>query len=305
MGLRAIPCMMLAATLGAGAAEVGEPRPVNPAFPRIGTCYGAGLSWKTWEQGAAWWSKLDLIIGGGYDLHYDWDDPRWPKAIARLEENLGRLREASPHCLYLPYVDVVEGPDNPSLPAHWWDRRNGERWSGWPGIFNPPMQRYRVVEQAVPEVTVTAVAAGAVFRGVLKEAEQRIEFTETCTLTADNRLTLRFDFVIPQDLDLLLWRHYLAFPVRQYAGATAATADTTVILPAELGETQLLPAATHLTVTGPAARLEIASSIPLGLVDHRRWNTPEYLLAGYPLHGKVAAGTALSVELQIVVTPRP
>lgn len=625
MDSRTIHCMMLAATLGAGAVEARDPRAVNPGFPRIGTCYGAGLSWQTWEQGAAWWSKLDLIIGGGYDLHYDWEDPRWPKALARLEENLSRLREVNPQCLYLPYVDVVEGPDNPSLPAHWWDRRNGERWSGWPGyfrinttlpevlqfnldktrdeimarplmdgvfydcwapdewlvprtaqlregkaivmindwnlprrgfatlngclaedelnrvadgsvafedylerylrwcresrtpivtmlvchprsvvedpwgnakrsredraariekarsadlpmmrfgltttllgdgyfgydggnglsrgnwwwypeydaplgfprgaavrradglwqrafdgglvvvngtaydavaelperlkdvstgrvgnrctiprydgriflptnepvtpgaeapprltrqaptalqvvqldgglvvartptglelrfdptgelrqillqgeplltggwpgIFNLPMQRYRVTEHAEPEIKVTPEAARTVFRGVLTEGDQRLEFTETCTLTANNRFALRFDFVIPQELNLRLWRHYLGFPIRQYAGASATAAGQTVILPAELGEAQLLPAATHISVSGPVARLEIESSIPLGLVDHRKWNTAEYLLAGYPLRDKVAAGTTVMVELQITVTPQP
>ncbi len=625
MVLKAFPCLMLAATLGAGAAEAPAPRPVNPPFPRIGTCYGAGLSWKTWEQGAEWWSKLDLIIGGGYDLHYDWDSPRWPKALAHLQENLGRLREANPHCLFLPYVDVVEGPDNPNLPAHWWDRRDGERWSGWPGyfrintalpevlqfnldktrdeimaealfdgvfydcwgpdewlvprsaqlrdgkaivmindwnlprsgfttlngclaedelnrvadgsvafedylerylrwcresrkplvtmlvchprsvaedpwgnakrshedrlariekartadlqmmrfgltttllgdgyfgydggnglsrgnwwwypeydaplgfpqgeatrqpdglwqrrfdggwvvvngtaydalvelpgrlkdvstgrvasrimiprcdgrillpteealtpgdeaspklvrqappelqalrldeglvvvrgpaglelrfgatgevrqillhgeplmtggwpaIFNPPMQRYLVAEHTDPEVTATAAAASAVFRGVLKQGEQRIEYTETCTLAADNRLALRFTFAVPQELEPRLWRHYLAFPVRQYAGATATAAGTTVVLPATLGEAQLLPAATQVTITGPTARLVIDSSLPLGLVDHRKWNTSEYLLAGYPLLGKVAAGTSFTVELRIAVTAQP
>jgi hypothetical protein len=64
MGLRTIPCMLLAATLGAGAAETRAPRTVNPPFPRIGTCYGAGLSWKTWEQGAEWWSKLSCPAVG-------------------------------------------------------------------------------------------------------------------------------------------------------------------------------------------------------------------------------------------------
>jgi len=55
---------------------------VNPTYPRIANCYGAGLGYRTWEQGRDYWSKLDLFIGGCYDLHYDWEHPRWPKVIA-------------------------------------------------------------------------------------------------------------------------------------------------------------------------------------------------------------------------------
>jgi len=608
-----------------GAAEPRDPATVNPSFPRIGTCYGAGLSWKTWEQGSEWWSKLDLIIGGGYDLHYDWDNPRWPKALARVEENLARLREVNPQCLYLPYVDVVEGPDNPALPAHWWDRRNGERWSGWPGyyrintalpevlqfnlaktrdeilarplfdgvfydcwgpddwlvprtaqrregkavvmindwnlpsrgfeslngclaedelnrvaegkvafedylerylrwcresrkplvtilvchprttiedpwgnakrtheerlalvekartadpqmlrfgltttllgdgyfgydggnglsrgnwwwypeydaplgfakgpaerradglwqrsfdgglvlvngtaydgvvelrqramdvstgrvgqrftvarcdgrillpteaaptpgdepppqllreppasptavrlddgtlvarspaglevrldasgelrhvllqgeplltggwpgIYNHPMRPYHVARHEAAEVAASATEARVRCRGTLQESDRRIEYTETCTLTAANALTLRFEFAIPNDLDLRLWRHYVAFPVRQYAGAVAEAEGHAITLPKELGESQLLPAAAKVTITVAKTRIAIESTVPLGLVDHRQWNTPEYLLAGYPLGGKVAAGTALNVELRITVTPLP
>ncbi|NUP99299.1 MAG: hypothetical protein HUU35_05525 [Armatimonadetes bacterium] len=126
------------------AVPLRDPLTVNPPFPRIGNCYGAGLGWRNWEQGQEYWSKLDLFVGGGYDLHYDWEHPRWPKALANLEHNIARLREVNPQALVLPYVDVVEGPDNPNVPAHWWDLRNGERWSGWPGYFR--------INTALPEV---------------------------------------------------------------------------------------------------------------------------------------------------------
>lgn len=616
---------LVALVLAAAAAEPRDPLVVNPPFPRIGTCYGAGLSWKTWEQGAEWWSKLDLIVGGGYDLHYDWENPRWPKALARLQENLARLRDVNPHCLYLPYVDVVEGPDNPAIPAHWWARRNGERWSGWPGyyridttlpevlqfnldktrdeilaqplfdgvfydcwgpdewlvpqtarlrdgkaivminewnlpgrgfatlngclaedelnrvadgavefedylerylrwcrdsrkplvtmlvchprrcaedpwanakrtrderaalmekartadpqmmrfgltttllgdgyfaydggnglsrgnwwwypeydaplgypkgaaerrddglwqrafegglvvvngtaydavvelpsrvrdsstgrvgsrftiplcdgriflpsgepvsagsdvaprllrqpaaaveavrlddgtvvarsatglevrfspagevrqilwrgaglmtggwpgIFTPPMQRFAVQSHAEPEVGSSADRATVSFRGVLSQEERRIEYSESCVVTADGHLKQTFAFTVLQDLDLRMWRQYVAFPVRRYAGATATAADRSIVLPAELGETQLLPATTRLAVASAQAVVTVGSSVPLGLVDHRRWNTAEYLLAGYPLQGKVAAGTTLTVEMDVGVTPRP
>jgi hypothetical protein len=607
------------------AAEPRDPLTVNPPFPRIGTCYGAGLSWKTWEQGADWWSRVDLILGGGYDLHYDWDDARWPGALARLQENLTRLREANPHCLFLPYVDVVEGPDNPAIPDAWWDRRDGQRWSGWPGyyridttlpdvlqfnldrtrerilsnplfdgvfydcwkpdawlvprtaqlrdgkaivmvndwnlprtgfatlngclaedelnrvaegtvafedylarylrwcrecrkpavtmlvchprtvaedpwvntarsreqrqelmerartadpqmlrfgltttllgdgyfgydggnglsrgnwwwypeydvplgypegpaerrpdglwqrrfdgglvvvngtaydavvetprrlrdvstgrvarrftvplcdgrilvpsddpetpgedvrprllqappetvtavrldddvvvartpgglearfgpagelrqflldgqplltggwpgIFNPPMKRYLPAEHAEPEVSAAATAAQVRCRGVLREGDMRIDYVETCTLSAEGWLTLRFEFSVPQALELRMWRHYVAFPAGQYAGASAAAGATQVVLPEALGKAQLLPAATQVTVVGPRARITVDSSVPLGLVDHRTWGSDEFLLAGYPLGGKVAAGTDLVVELRLGVTRVP
>lgn len=108
---------------------------INPPFPRIGNCYHAGLGDKTWEQGSNYWSKLGLIIGGGYDLHYDWEKPRWTKTLATVEQNLARLRQINPNVLVLPYVDVVEGPDNPNLPKPWWALKDGKRWSGWPGYY--------------------------------------------------------------------------------------------------------------------------------------------------------------------------
>ncbi|MCX6906833.1 MAG: putative glycoside hydrolase [Verrucomicrobia bacterium] len=108
---------------------------INPPFPRIGNCYRAGLGWKTWEQGSNYWSKLGLIIGGGYDLHYDWEKPRWAETLVKVEQNIAKLRQVNPNILVLPYVDVIEGPDNPDVPKHWWALKNGERWSGWPGYF--------------------------------------------------------------------------------------------------------------------------------------------------------------------------
>lgn len=112
-----------------------DPSTSAPSFPRIGNCYRAGLNYTTWEKGSNYWSKLGLIIGGGYDVHYDWDSPRWTNTLARVEQNLIKLRQINPHVIVLPYVDVVEGPDNPKIPKAWWDLKKGERWSGWPGYF--------------------------------------------------------------------------------------------------------------------------------------------------------------------------
>jgi hypothetical protein len=125
-----VACLLLACPLVRGA------EPSAPPFPRIGNCYGAGLGYKTWEEGRPYWAKLGLIVGGCYDLHYDWENPRWTKALTRVEENIARLRAVNRHVLVLPYVDMIEGPDNPNVPQHWWDRdARGQRWSGWPGML--------------------------------------------------------------------------------------------------------------------------------------------------------------------------
>jgi hypothetical protein len=614
-------CGVLAMLASAGTAR--DLSQISPPFPRIANCYGSGLGWRTWEQGAEYWSKLDLFIGGCYDLHYDWESDRWQQVMPRLEQNIARLREVNPNALVLPYVDVIEGPDNPGIPKAWWALNDkGERWSGWPGMFRinttlPEVLQYnldqvrenvfgremfdgvfydcwspdpwlvpktaalrdgkavvmlnawnlpregfatlngvlaedeinRVIEGKVdfedflgrylrwctesrkpvvttivcrpqtinddpwrwakmtheqrvaeqekarandeqsmrfglatalmgdgyfgydsgtmgrgnwwwykeydaplghpkgparrnadgtwereygggtvavngsqydavvelprkgrdlstgrvgtrftlpmfdgriflpsdepPTVTpdmaprltaappaklllaklpdgIVAVqtpggldlrfeATGALrhilfrgqtlmtggfpvvarpgwisfrpenvtadtrtsdteialtFRGQLVESDERVEFTETCTVRPDNQFTVRFDFEAATDLDLRMWRHYFAFPVNRYAGATARTAAQSLTLPATLGQEQLLPASKQVTIEDKGTTVRIESSIPLGLIDHRKYGTDEYLLAGYPVNGAVKQGTKWSVEMTVSVSGR-
>jgi len=598
---------------------------LNPPYPRIGNCYGAALSWRPWDQGAEYWSKLDLFIGGGYDLHYDWDNPRWDKALTTMQANITRLREANPTALVLPYVDVIEGVENPATPAHWWDlNAQGERWSGWPGMYrinmklpevlqynldmvrdrvlgremfdgvfydcwspddwlcprtaqlrdgtavvmlnawNLPtkgfadlngvlsedelnrviagtvdfddfMQRYlrwcrdsrkpvvtmivchpegvdddpwrwskmsreerqqlsekmRHEEQTMrfgltatlmgdgyfgydmgtagrgnwwwykeydaplgqpkgdcrrnadgtyqrefdggtvivngsaydavvrlpgkrqdmstgrvgtdfmipmydgrlflptdapetgtsdvaPRITVAPptqlrlahlphdvtvvqtppglelrfdatgalqkilwrgetimnggfpIVAAPPFRqfsvqsttactpdpapggpaklrygGSLVHEAQRADFVETVTVQPDGRFTLRFDCTAVTDLDIRLWRHYFFFPTRLYAGAKAEAEGKTITLPETLGGDQLLPATKQFVLTGKDTTITIDSTLPLGLIDHRKWGTEEYLLAGYPvgISAAVKAGTQWSVEMTVTVAP--
>ena len=610
--------------VAAGPCWARDPVAVNPPFPRIGTCYGAGLGWKSWEQGKDWWSKLDLVFGGCYDLHYDWEHPRWERVLANVEKNLAQLHDVNPDCLVLPYVDVVEGLHNPALPEHWWDLRNGERWSGWPGffrintalpevlqfnldktrdeifsrsmfdgvfydcwspddwlvprtaklregkaivtlncwnlpttgfahlngclaedeinrvvegkvdfedflgrylrwsresrrpgvtmlvchprtnredpwanakrsreerlslienartadpqmlrfglattlmgdgyfgydggnglsrgnwwwypeydaplsypkgppqrredglwqrefdgglvmvngsgydasvdvsarsrdvstgrvgtrftipmydgriflptdapptpaddiaprltreppqaleaarlgdhllvartreglelrcshagepthillhgqmlmtggwpaIYNHPMRRYQPENVVEPKLSLSPEAAVLVFQGQLVEGDKHISYTETVTLKPGNRLTLRYAFTVRDELDLRMWRHYVIFPVQLYAGGEADAVGQRIVLPQTLGEATLLPAAKQVTLGSPRAQIAVTSSIPLGLVDHRKWGSQEYLLAGYPLRGEVPAGTKLTVELTIHVTPK-
>lgn len=604
--------------------QAAEPNRNSPPFPRIGNCYGARLGSESWDKGGGYWSKLGLIIGGGYDLHYDWEHARWPAALQRVEENLSQLRQVNPQVIVLPYVDVVEGPDNPNVPSRWWELKDGKRWSGWPGYFrintalpevlqfnldkvqaeilgrscfdgvfydcwhpdpwlvpktaqlrdgraivmlndwNLPsagwehlngclaedefnrviegkvefeefLNRYlrwcqasrrpvvtmlvghprrldmdpwrwakatwrertqvragleqadlqtmrfglcttlmgdgyfgydsanlgrgdwwwypeyeaplgdpcgpakklpdgtwqrafqgglvivngtlydAVVRQEKPhrnfstgevrtqftlrsfdgrilvptseplspgadpaprityqpppslravrlddgqwaiqtpgglelrlaehgelshilwqgrrlstggwptvlaasqrpfapqttaaaEVQATAEAAVLRFQGLLTCEEQRVKYVETCTVRPDNSCTLRFEFVAETDLKLRMWRHFFALPVSTYAGAEARGDAATVTLPKERTNEPLLPAGKRLTITSGESVINIQGSVALSLVDHRRWGTEEYLLAGYPVQGEVPRGKEWSVELRLAVAPRP
>lgn len=152
--LRSASCFVpIAAILAlATPAPAAEPNPSGPPFPRIGTCYGANLGYRSWEEGGEYWSKLRLIVGGCYDLHYDWDSRDWSKTLTRTEENLAKLRKINPQVIVLPYVDVIEGIDNPKLPETWWDlNQEGKRWEGWPGYYRintklPEVLEYNLVK---------------------------------------------------------------------------------------------------------------------------------------------------------------
>ena len=623
--------LLFALSLSAGAAGARDLAQVNPPFPRIANCYATGLAGRNWEQGRAYWSKVDLIIGGCYDLHYDWEHPRWAKALEHVEANIRRIREVNPHVLVLPYVDVVEGPDSPNVPKHWWALNDkGERWSGWPGmlrirtdlpevlqfnldrvreevlgrecfdgvfydcwapddflvprtaalrdgkavvmlnawnlpatgfrhlngalaedeinrivdgkvefeeflgrylrwtresrtpvvttlvcnpqgisndpwvihrtkrtpeqrradeerertfdlqtmrfglattlmgdgyfafdgpttgrgnwwwypeydaplgypkgparrqadgtwqrdydggtvvvngtpydtvvtlkrkcrdvssgrvgtrftlpmfdgrIFLPTEEPATTTADAAPRLTAgrpdslrvaalregTAVqtpggldlrfsAGGALqairwrgrqvmtggwpvvaappfahfrlenasggpadppvqpgaggkearlsYRGTLVEGEQRVDMVQTCTVHEDDRFTLRFECTAATDLNLRLWRHYFAFPVASYAGATATAGGKSVVLPQKLGDDQILPASEKSRVEAKDVAVTIESSLPLGLSDHRKWGPAEYLLAGYPKNGAVSRGTKWAVEIRVAVAKR-
>ena len=176
---------------------------------------------------------------------------------------------------------------------------------GWPSIANPPWKVFQIESSVEPCVAATAQEVRLTFRGMLAEGGGRIEYVETLTLTPDNRFSLHFDFTALTDLDLRAWRHYFAFPVWLYAGAVAECDGQQITLPADAGNDQLLPESSRVTVTGKDAKIQIDSSSPLKFSDHRKWNTPEYLLAAYPLEGQMKTGVKLSVELTVQVTSLP
>jgi hypothetical protein len=174
---------------------------------------------------------------------------------------------------------------------------------GWPGIFAPGMRRFDVRKHEPAAITVNDGVASVEFQGTLEHEGKRIDYTETCSISADKGWRTRFQFTIRNDLDLRMWRQYVSFPVAMYAGGTAQAGTTTVALPKVLGEAKILPAANRVVLTARGLEVTVESTCPMGLVDHRKWHTQEFLLAGYPLNGQVKAGTTLTVERRISVKP--
>ena len=146
--------------------------------------------------------------------------------------------------------------------------------------------------------------ARLVFRGTLAEGEHRVDFTETCTVKPNNRLTLRFDFTAVTDLNLRMWRHYFAFPVGRYANATARTDTQRITLPATVKDDALLPASKRVIIETGDTVVTVESSLSMSLVDHRKHGSEEYLLAGYPVHGAVKEGTKWTVEISAAVAAK-
>lgn len=138
-------------------AQSGALADAEPPYPRIANLYGAGLSWLSVEQGMPYWKKLGMIVGGGSDWHYDYESAR---TIATHEKALSAaraLRLENPRVRILPYYDVIEGPDDPSLPRSYWLRGLwGKRVSTWPGFY-----RVNTKNKAVLDRTQDAILARA------------------------------------------------------------------------------------------------------------------------------------------------
>jgi hypothetical protein len=143
-------------------------------------------------------------------------------------------------------------------------------------------------------------ATPLLFRGTLVRDEQRVEYVETVTVAPPARFTLRFEFLAETALDLRMWRHYFMFPVAHYAGAKVTSGGKTITLPETLNAEQLLDGK-DFVVEAVGVKVTVGSSIPLGLIDHRKWGTNDYLLAGYPVSGKVEEGRKWEVEVSVGV----
>lgn len=144
----------LAAVLQAQSAGQAES---EPSYPRIANLYGAGLSWRRIDEGMEYWKKLGLIAGGGSDWHYDYENPRTISSHEKARTAAQALRSINPRIRILPYYDVIEGPDNPALPASFWlQGKGGQRVSTWPGYY-----RVNTQDKAVLDFTKNAILARA------------------------------------------------------------------------------------------------------------------------------------------------
>jgi hypothetical protein len=109
------------------------------------------------------------------------------------------------------------------------------------------------------------------------------------------------------NFELSMWRHYLFLPVAEWKGVKAVLRDNaqsaprTVILPVKLGESDLGWGKT-LELERDTVSVRVTSSIDFSLVDHRKWNTQDYLWAGYPMSGTVHKGRKIDVSMTIKIT---
>jgi hypothetical protein len=133
----------------------------EPSYPRIANLYGAGLSWKPFKEGLPYWKKLGMIIGGGSDWHNDYDSPQAAAAHSRALAATRALRAENPRIRVLPYYDIIEGPDNPSLPKEFWLRdASGARISTWPGFYRVDTKIAAVIEQTRRAILARAFKEG-------------------------------------------------------------------------------------------------------------------------------------------------
>jgi hypothetical protein len=172
---------------------------------------------------------------------------------------------------------------------------------GWPIVASPPFTHFRAENVSfVPTEMESEVRLA--YRGTLVESDQRVDFVETCIVRPGNRFTLHFDFAALTDLNLRMWRHYFMFPVARYASAVARSGDKAITLPAAFKEIELLRELSRAIIESQDASITIESSVPMTLVDHRKWDTNDYLLAAYPVHGAVKQGMKWAAEISVTVS---
>lgn len=117
-------------------------------------------------------------------------------------------------------------------------------------------------------------------------------------------LTITDRFQALQDFEPRMWRQYFFLPVSAWAGRRASlpSAQTTIALPKRLGS-ESLGGGREIVLESDGFAISIRSGIEYGLVDHRKYNTSDYLWAGYPAPRNIVKGYRL--ELKTVVEIRP
>jgi len=132
----------------------------GPSFPRIANVYGSLMLWKQWTDTyypgwtncGEYWSKVDLMVGCGYDIHFDFGtNPTRDSYLPRLQSNLTQLRSLNPTAKVFAYAMTFESADShPEVQDGWWVRDaegNKVLCHGVPGLFrvdteNPDVVNY-------------------------------------------------------------------------------------------------------------------------------------------------------------------
>jgi hypothetical protein len=137
------------------------------------------------------------------------------------------------------------------------------------------------------------------YRGKLVEEKQRVGYIEKCTVSNTSSFSLHFDFYALTDLDIRMWRHYFTFPVSRFKNSVAQSDQHHAVLPEVVGNELILPLTKFFTFTLNKTKIKIESSLPMGLIDHRKYGSFEYLLAGYPVANTVKKGEKWSVDITV------
>jgi hypothetical protein len=170
---------------------------------------------------------------------------------------------------------------------------------GWPVVLLEPQGTLEPDALQPAGVAVEDGRATLEFAGKLVGSDRSVAYRETCAIGPGGTFSLHFEFAAETDLDLRMWRHYFFLPVPDYRGAEATDGKAAVRLPADLGEPGLLPGAKSTTVRKDGMTLVIESSLPMSLVDHRKWGTQDYLLSCYPVSGTVRQGSRWAVDVTV------
>ncbi|MCX7597365.1 MAG: putative glycoside hydrolase family 15 protein, partial [Armatimonadetes bacterium] len=174
---------------------------------------------------------------------------------------------------------------------------------GWPAAAAQPWKEFSP-QQVAREQSASETQANLRFTGMLVQEDQRVAFQEQVIVDEGNHFVLQFDFEAKTDLNLRMWRHYFFLPVSKYAGASVETDGTTLLLPEEHAENELAGNIRRLRVETGDVAIDIESSVPASLVDHRKWGTQDYLLAAYPVGGAVSRGSKWQYQVEVWIRGR-
>jgi hypothetical protein len=180
---------------------------------------------------------------------------------------------------------------------------------GFPVVATPPFNLFSVIsaDNAPADVvdrSAKAASAALHFHGAFTYGSQNAKYAETCVVRSDSQFTLHYDFTAETDLDIRMWRQYFDFPLSDYLGQVAKSGSRTAILPSEVSKSEILPWAKSFTFEAKGVRVIVQSSADMALTDDRNYGSQDYMLAGYPIDGKVKRGAKWTYEVTVKVEKR-